>query len=395
MDEDQLSLAFKISRLLVLEHQGELSEEENRDLELWRKHTIANNDLYNRINDKTIRSEDIDLMNSFDVMASKKETFKLLGLSKSKPRYLRIYRMAAAAAAVLLVAGCIWIFTYHLKSSNNTTFSSKTSHATEIGPGKSRATLHIAGKIVNLDSVSTGIVVDSRKITYNNGATISKGEIKSFTVATPRAGTYHVVLPDGTNVWLNSATSLTYKTTDDNIQKLRQVNLSGEAYFEVTKDPEHPFVVESNGQRINVLGTRFNVNTYKDDGVSKTTLLEGSVQVSSTNGNGDKRSVILQPNQQSRVSLDNFISVGNVDVSEVTAWKNGDFIFNEEKLSSIAKKLERWYDVDIVLSESVADMPFTGKISRSRNISSVLLMIENANNIHFKIEGRRITTINQ
>lgn len=162
----------------------------------------------------------------------------------------------------------------------------------------------------------------------------------------------------------------------------RRVKLEGEAYFEVAKDKKHPFIVSSNKQEVKVLGTHFNISSYTDEASVKTTLLEGAVDV---NGH------ILKPNQQA-LNNNGKITIGPADMESALAWKEGEFVFNEdEELGSIMKKIARWYDVEVHYADpQIAHAKFWGTISRFKNISDVLGKLEMTKKVHFKVEGRRI-----
>lgn len=201
----------------------------------------------------------------------------------------------------------------------------------------------------------------------------------------PNGNQYELVLPDGTRVWVNSGSELSYRV-DFNQGVQREVKLSGEAYFEVAKNKARPFVVNADKQRVEVLGTHFNVNSYPDEQVIRTTLLEGSVKVSNLVSD---RSSVLIPGKQSLVKgVD--IEVVDADLEEALAWKNGLFIFNDEPLESIMKKVSRWYDVDVVYQDVDKKKKYGGSVPRFDDISKMLKQWELTGGVHFEIEGRRV-----
>jgi ferric-dicitrate binding protein FerR (iron transport regulator) len=188
------------------------------------------------------------------------------------------------------------------------------------------------------------------------------------TLSTPRGGQYQLLLPDGTKVWLNAASSITYPVGA--LTKEIKIKIEGEAYFEVAKNKELPFIVDIGGRStVEVLGTHFNVNGYTNEGVIRTTLLEGSVKV--TNGQSDK---VLKPGQQSeQAAQDQKITVHNdVDTDKVLAWKNGLFNFEGASLPAVMHQLERWYDITVQYEGAVPAIEFRGGMDRNVNLSAIL-----------------------
>jgi transmembrane sensor len=192
-------------------------------------------------------------------------------------------------------------------------------------------------------------------------------------------------LPDGSKVWLNSASTLRFPALFSG--NTREVELNGEAYFDVAKNPNKPFKVITKDQIVEVLGTQFNINSYSDEETFKTTLIEGSVKIIYKD-----RVVLLSPGQQFQPSMKSS-KVIEADTEEVTAWKNGYFLFKDEDIQSIMRKVSRWYNVDVNYSGNIPDVGFGGNISRSKDINEVLNVLQLTNAVHFKVEGRRITVM--
>ncbi|CAM4219442.1 FecR family protein [Pedobacter westerhofensis] len=270
----------------------------------------------------------------------------------------------------------------------------------DINPGGNMAILTLAsGKKINLTDAKNGqLVVESGlQITKSSdGQLVFKMEEGSSsrsskrdaynTIETPKGGQYIVLLPDGSKVWLNAASTLSFPTTFD---VTRNVELSGEAYFEVTKDKAHPFVVKSSSQSVTVLGTHFNISNYADDAETKTTLLEGSVKVHSAAAKGTA-DLLLKPGEETVLSGNSFL-VQKAASGVAVAWKDNLFKFNDERLESILVKVARWYNVSVYYDkESLKDQKFSGSISKFTTISKVLKKLEIVGSVHFKIEGRRI-----
>lgn len=312
-------------------------------------------------------------------------------IGKSSPRIRPMQWIKYAAAILLFAAGTIGIYYYTTPGSiapiEDGTFKTEITAKSSITPGTNRATIVLEdGSQYQLSEDHTGIVNSANAITYEDGKTIRTNPNASAKIIVPAAGQYRVTLSDGTKVWLNSVSSLKYpiQFTGDE----RRVTLSGEAYFEVEKDASRPFIVESTGQEIKVLGTKFNITAYSSLPIV-TTLLEGSVHVS--NGHSSQQ---LSPGQQLRVEGGKMKLVkDHIDLEEVLAWKNGYFKFNEN-LESIMNKVARWYDVEVVYKiKPDPDMTFEGKISRDKGIEELFEIIELTKEVRFEIQGRRVTVM--
>jgi hypothetical protein len=270
-----------------------------------------------------------------------------------------------------------------------------------IVPGSNKAILTLAtGKSIVLDSAANGALanlgksqvnkVGDGKLVYDvlpNATHAGVNAVLYNTLTIPPGGQYQVVLPDGTQVWLNSSSSLSYPT--EFTGNSRTVKLTGEAYFEVAKNKDKPFYVEMNNVQVKVLGTHFNISAYADDNDLTTTLLEGSVQISK---NGSQ--ALLKPGQQAVIGSNaNAITVSKAHINEAMAWKNGYFMFNDDNIVDIMKKVSRWYDADIEYKGNFSSQRFGGTFTRSKSITDLLKNLEQISNVHFKITGRRITVM--
>ncbi|SMC88575.1 FecR family protein [Pedobacter africanus] len=412
---DSINSTFGIGRLIAKHLTNALNAAEEQQLDAWIKADEKHAAIFNRIVvHETLAAALIEMqqINTELALANVKSRLGQQPEQQPAAQTAKLWkRYIGAAAAVAAIAFGIWFFTAprHLDDRRD-------NYSNDIAPGSNRATLTMAnGNTIHLSQKKSGVIVGDA-LTYDDGSEIlrdalddkqdnngssSRGNEGPITAITPRGGTYSIILQDGTKVWLNADSKLEFLSNYRN-KLQRIVKLTGEGYFEVAKDRRRPFIVESNGQQTTVLGTHFNISAYKGEGV-KTTLLEGSVHVASLFAApkakrataGPEAGRILKPGQQAVLTASNSITVQTVNVEEAVAWKAGDFEFNDEKMSVIMKKLERWYDVDIVVNEQIADREFTGKISRSRNISRVLDMIEKTTGIKFKIEGRRVIAPDQ
>lgn len=312
---------------------------------------------------------------------------------KAKVVPLNWRSMAVAAVFILLVgAGVFWLLQSQ-KKEQEIAIQVKPNVQKDVAPGSTKAILKLAdGTEIILDSANEGtlaqqggvkiIKLNNGQLSYNsqNG---KPGEVLYNTVTTPKGGQYQLVLADGTKVWLNAGSSLHFPAAFAG--KERVVEIMGEGYFEVAKNAAMPFHVRVNEMDIQVLGTHFNVNAYADEGLTRTTLLEGSVKVSK-----GAQARLLKPGQQAAVNQDEQILVQNdVNLDEVIAWKNGLFQFQSADLETILRQASRWYDIEVEYRDKITER-FSGQISRDVNISQLLKILEFTGKVHFEIEGKKI-----
>lgn len=297
-------------------------------------------------------------------------------------------RNVAAAAIVLITAGVIYYLANNEKPQKEILAQQQTSDAM---PGKQGAVLTLAdGRKIVLDSLEQGtiasehgnaIILGEGQLSYANKQDPNTPEIYN-TLSTPKGRVYQLVLADGTKVWLNSASSITYPLSFTNNK--RTVTISGEAYFEVAKEKNKPFDVHAGSAIIQVLGTHFNVNSYDDEAAIKTTLLEGSVRVKQHN-----YSTLLKPGQQAQNDQQGKITpaIIKADTEEVMAWKDGLFQFNDASLQMVMRQLSRWYDVEVKYEGKIPDKKLVGEINKDSKLSEVLKALQYTG-IHFRIEGK-------
>ena len=302
------------------------------------------------------------------------------------------WKKYVAAAAVLLVVGVGLL--YKLRSPKTMPQQAKLTH--DVAPGGDKATLTLAdGSTITLDNARNGVLakqgnyeVDKTgngQLVYHATETSGGSNTPQLnTVTTPRGGQYHVVLPDGSGVWLNAASSIKYPTAFTG--NTRSVEITGEVYFEVTKNAAMPFIVKSARAEVQVLGTHFNIMAYNDEDAMKTTLLEGAVKITTTDG----ASGILKPGQQAILNSKNELSISNdVDVDDEVAWKNGLFQFRDADIRSIMRQVSRWYNVDVIYQGNVPVKQYTGRISRNVKASALLNMLKYTG-LNASIEGKNI-----
>ncbi|PTS99302.1 anti-sigma factor [Pedobacter sp. HMWF019] len=312
----------------------------------------------------------------------------LVEIGKRKP--LQLWPRVAVAAAILIVcAFSIYLFTEHSAKEN----IEMPVYANDIAAGSNKAILTLSdgskisltdaanGKVSNLNGIMISKTADGQLIYTISGSANPTDRSKLNTISTPRGGQWQVRLPDGTQVWLNAASAITYPVSF-NGSKERRVELSGEAYFEVSKNKEKPFIVKSLQQEVKVLGTHFNINSYTNETAVKTTLMEGKVLI---NGRTE-----LKPGEQA-VLLGTTLNVMKADTELAMAWKNNKFMFDQERIENIMRMIERWYNVEVVYQGQIPEDKFGGSVSRFDQVSKVLSILELTGKVHFKIEGRRIT----
>lgn len=301
----------------------------------------------------------------------------------SKYKKISWWKGVAAAAGLLLILSCGFYF--YKEFVRNRQFASEVA-SLDIPPGTNRATLTASdGKVYQLNGAKEEIVVDKESIHYKDGDILSaKDSIRQVTLSTPRGGQYRVTLSDGTRVWLNAASSLSYPTVFNG--KDRSVSLNGEAYFEVAHNASQPFIVHTTDQEVKVLGTSFNVNCYKDEDRTMTTLVTGSVRLESK---GAAKTLQLHPGEQAVLDKANF-DVAVVDVSLYTAWKDGDFRFKATPLREVLHQIERWYDLDVDYTGVPEDIKIHASIRRDKKLSTVLHALEKIGDLKFEVKGRNI-----
>jgi len=317
---------------------------------------------------------------------------------RKKGRLASLFMLTRVAAAIVIIALCAGGYLLYTKQHQKNAAPGTGGVAkNDVAPGGNKAVLTLAnGSTIILDSTVNGLVAqqgnakvmktNSGQLTYSS-ADEQPANVLYNTLATPRGGQYQLILPDGSKVWLNAASSLRFPAAFTG--KERKVEITGEAYFEITQNAAMPFIVTKGDVSIEVLGTHFNVNAYDDEAAIKTTLLEGSVNVS---GLSPHVSRILKPGQQAQLSAGgNSIHIEeNVNTEAVIAWKKGLFNFEDDNIKDIMRQLSRWYDIETDYEGLVSGLRYSGVIQRQVNISRVLDMLEVAGGAHFTIEGKKI-----
>jgi transmembrane sensor len=298
-----------------------------------------------------------------------------------------------AVASVMLLGGIIFYRLGHKPAESPKPAVTELKQLNDILPGGNRALLTLAnGTQIVLDSTENGMLAEhgaanftktsDGKLAVSATKNTHTTDIQFNTLSTPKGGHYQITLQDGSQVWLNASSYIRFPTvfSDNN----RTVEIAGEAYFEVAKETKRPFKVRFANSVVEVLGTRFNIMAYQDEGTSKTTLVEGSVRLSNS-----RNSKKLRPGQQGSVLSSGHIKTVVVDTDREIAWKNGLFYFKDSGIEEVMREAARWYNVDVSYKGKIRKREFTGKVSRNVNISELLSMLGYAG-VNCKIEGKKI-----
>ena len=301
-------------------------------------------------------------------------------------------KFALAASIILVCFSFLWAFYY--KDNSKSPLASKviTKATSDILPGRTGAVLSLSnGENLLLEGNQGSLGIQGNSLIENKKGKLTYLDNRSDmpvvfnTLSTPIGRQYVLELSDGSKVWLNSGSSITFPTSFKS--GIREVSITGEVFFEVAHDTSKPFHVNAKGVDIRVFGTHFNVNSYDNEPYIKTTLIEGSVKVSQ-----GKDNVMILPGEQAVVSHDSGSRVvkNRVNIESVIGWKRGKFVFQDEDIKGVMRQIERWYGVTAVYAENVPQEEFVGVISRDVNLSQILAMLEKTGKIDFKIEGRRV-----
>lgn len=377
---------------------GQLSHEEYR--ELWvlleqdpdeKSLNVALKELWETTGEKTSNISDAAWDEKMRVAMSKNMNTRSTPTAVSATgRHVLLRRLAAAAIMVGVIIGSV----FYLKNDPSTVDPGDRSVVRqEVLPGGNRAVLTLSdGSRIDLGKADKGQLAiqghtevlksEDGQLDYKHASEQITSMVYN-TLQTPRGGQYQITLSDGSKVWLNAASSMHYPVTFS--KKERRVEITGEAYFEIAKDPARPFIVKIDDMEVQVLGTRFNINGYQDEASIRTTLLEGRIQVQAPVGAQQ-----MLPGQQASFRSGQPLKISNdVNLDETVAWKDGQFQFENSDIQSVMRQLSRWYDMDVRYDGQVKKH-FIGGISRQVNLSKVLSMLEQTGEVSFQIDGKMI-----
>jgi ferric-dicitrate binding protein FerR (iron transport regulator) len=378
-----------IDELIIKHLQESLSETEQQQLNEWVAASAANRLLFEKLTSADQINAELETLHKYDDEKGWETIKRAASFTKPPSQKKYTWRRVAAAAAIIIL-GTGGYFTYLNKWDKKDQIVKVPEQNKDVkAPATVRATIILAnGEKLNLDSAGTGqlaiqgnvklVKTADGKIVYTGG----NSQLIYNTLVNPRGSKVQpLTLSDGTNVWLNSESSLKFPAAF--AANERRVEITGEAYFEVAKNPSKKFIVSSNGVQTEVLGTHFNVNSYNDESSIKVTLLEGAVKVSK-----GTETTMLKPGQQADITTDIEIVKG-INTDEVVAWKDGLFHFESADLKTILRQFARWYDIEVVYKGTVSSEKYFSIMNRNSSLSNVLKSLQ-ASGIKFKIENKTL-----
>lgn len=389
---------IEIEKLLDRYLSGQCSSEEILLLEKWLELEISTNNDWSRMEEPDKKQLIASLFENIKYTIDKNLASKNDQIVKI-PLFKRSWVKIAVAASVIFLLTGYYLYLAPISNKRVAESVKISSINKDIAPGGNKAVLTLAdNSVIVLDNIKNGALTQQGNVTISKladgqlaylSSNEKSSEVLYNLITTPRGGQYQLILADGSKVWLNAASSIRFPTRFSGSE--RKVEITGEAYFEVTKNAAIPFKVyikTSGGEDgiVEVLGTHFNINSYEDEVDIKTTLLEGSVKVST-----GKNSRILTPGQQADLKNNGMLYlIEDANINEVMAWKNGKFQFDEATdITTIMKQIARWYDIEIEYKEKITSH-IGGSISRDVHISKVLEMLEMTGTLKFQINGKKV-----
>ncbi|HTD93127.1 MAG TPA: FecR domain-containing protein [Chitinophagaceae bacterium] len=375
MDRQAMRTAYLVSGFI----RGTLSNAEHDELDEWIGASDANMKLFEDLTDERNLKENMAWM---DKVNSSRSFKKLEDEHAFAKKSIPLKWLAIAAAAILLIIAAFSLYRPAPGNKNPVPLANQTPRNTS-----DKALLRFSnGKTIDLALAPIGLIdtgiekVAEGELRYLLSSPVSGG---MHNLVTPAGGQYKVTLPDGSMVWLNASTSLSYPASF--ADSARYVELTGEAYFEVAIDAHRPFNVQlSHASSVKVLGTHFNISSYPNEPTGKVTLLEGRIALSLNN-----RTQALQPGEQFQLTASSIKKITNPDMDEIMAWKKGLFVFNEDDIHSIMQQVSRWYNVEIIYS-GINDDLFTATIERKESLARLLGILELTGKVHFKIQNNKV-----
>lgn len=382
---------IKLAGLIAKSICNQTTAEEKEILNSWKNESSNNKTLFSKITDWDNYKKRNQTYQSFDTEKAWARFSLKMSKTHSNKRFLTVFKYAAAVITPLMLGGLLFYYLSNKPAEN-------LQKVAEISPGTKNAVIILDdGKSINLGELKSDQLIESDGTVLNkkdgtlsysgNTSGQSKKQLKN-TLLVPRGGEYSLILSDGSRVFLNSVSKLTYPVVFNN--EKREVSLEGEAYFEIAKDTEHPFIVNVNGMKVEVLGTSFNIKAYSDESEIYTTLVEGKIKL---NAGENEKDWILSPDQQAILEKSNSrVEIREVDVLQFVSWKNGVFTFADETLEDILKTLARWYNFEYEFdTESLKSIRFEGGLNKYDDIIPILDIMQSTGKLKYEIEGGKIT----
>ena len=389
---------FHIARLIAASIKGDATADEEKELNAWVAESIQNRERFEQWRNEELLAYKIRNYYQVDSDAIYQKMDRMIRNANIAepavhPKKIRsLWPRIAVAASIILAISIVGYFVLHKPIKENYAADRL---PPDVSPGGNKAFLVLGnGQRISLTDAGNGTIAEQAgrsikktadgMVVYDRSNTEGQPAEQVYnTVEIPRGGQYQITLGDGSKVWLNAASSLKYPAVFNGPD--RQVELTGEACFEIAKDKVHPFKVKTAHQTVEVLGTVFNINSYADEKNIATTLIEGAVKVT-----GENRPVIIRPGEQA-INNGQQIQVAQANIDNVIDWRNGDFYLNRVNFRVAMRKIARWYDIEVIYDASVPDnIESGGWISRSKPLSAVLNAMERTGQVHFKIEGKKV-----
>lgn len=377
--QEELKDQFRVAYLIGQFIQETISEEEEAELENWMLQSDHNLQIFEDLTDERMVAGFMQWYLERDTEKKLQQVKQRIQFSKPS-KVISFWRYGAAASIAILLGLGIYYFGFYNRPNE---VVAKNNIEIDIAPGQASALLKLAdGRLIDLTNVKDTII--NQQVSIENGMVIYGNAVhlpEYHELSIPRKGFYQLVLPDGTKAWINSSSSIRYPSHFNGDE--RRVTVSGETYFEVAKDPLHPFIATVNGVDVMAIGTAFNINAYPDEEGLEVTLTEGKVKVKNSL---QERS--LAPGQQLFIQKNQW-SASTVDILPIVAWTRNQFKLKNTTIEEVMRMAERWYDVKVIYRDKVTDH-FTGTIDRTVPISQLLKLLEATGQVHFRIEANQI-----
>ncbi len=375
----------RIGYLILKKLKGNLSSEEEHELELWMSESEEHRQLAERLSDPRHLAEAYERENRVDWHRPMEDMQRRVSKIRRRSFMRKAVPAAAAIFVIAFVVGAFWLIP-GLNKTKHADIIAETLELSDLTPGKTGAVYRgTNGRTMLLSASDTSIVANQIEM---DGKKSERGEWVNLSLEVGRGREFKIVLEDSTVVWLNSESTLCYP--EKFAANSRRVSVTGEAYFEVHHEKNRPFIVDIGGEMIKVYGTTFNVRGYKDEEAILTTLETGKISISDIQ-NRDAE-LFLYPGHQARFDkATSEVRMKEVDTEIVTGWRQGKFVFEETPLSTIMRDLSRWYDFNYEFAEEdIKNIIFMGSVSRYADFRTIISILEDGGEVKFSLSGNKI-----